>query len=291
MAAFRVLLGHCRAFMPAPTAQLAKYLRAAVELVIVYELAQSRAQSAPRASGTSHERLKIVWHCHFYMGSANMAITACGIRADANHISGGGVAVEQPSTNEEQYTNRLATLETAWWKRLLNVQAPYAWNLRRLKPGRTLEIGCGIGRNLRHLRGQGVGIDHNPFSVRLCRAAGLEAYTLEDFPQSVSGREGRFDSLLFSHILEHMPAVDAEALVRTYLPQLRPGGQIIIIAPQERGYASDATHVQFVDFAQITTLAQKINCRVERRFSFPLPRIAGMLFTYNEFVAVLRRLP
>ena len=54
-----------------------------------------------------------------------------------------------------------------WWKKLLDVQAPYRWNLQRLKLGLTLEIGCGIGRNLMHLKGQGIGIDHNFQSVEM----------------------------------------------------------------------------------------------------------------------------
>ena len=32
-----------------------------------------------------------------------------------------------------------------------------------------------------------------------------------------------------------------------YLPGLRAGGKVLFICPQERGYASDATHVRFTD--------------------------------------------
>ena len=53
-----------------------------------------------------------------------------------------------PHTRGADYAERLETLETARWKRVLDVQAPYRWNLRRLGLGFTLDIGCGIGRNL-----------------------------------------------------------------------------------------------------------------------------------------------
>lgn len=49
------------------------------------------------------------------------------------------------------YAERLQTLETKRWKTLLDVQRPYRWNLRRLDLKRTLDVGCGIGRNLRNL--------------------------------------------------------------------------------------------------------------------------------------------
>ena len=72
-------------------------------------------------------------------------------------------------TRDREYTERLVRLQRAPWKRWLDVQAPYRWNLRRLHPGFTLEVGCGIGRNLEHLRGHGVGLDHNAHSVAAAR--------------------------------------------------------------------------------------------------------------------------
>ena len=78
----------------------------------------------------------------------------------------------ETDTRDREYTERLIRLQRAPWKRWLDVQAPYRWNLRRLAPGFTLEVGCGIGRNLEHLRGEGVGLDHNPYSVAAARQAG-----------------------------------------------------------------------------------------------------------------------
>ena len=96
-------------------------------------------------------------------------------------------------TKDEEYTRRLLRAQGSRWKRLLDVQAPYRWNLRRLRPGSTLEVGCGVGRNLSHLRGAGVGIDHNPYSVDACRRAGFVAFTPEEFRRSPHHAAGRFD--------------------------------------------------------------------------------------------------
>src|SRR5438477_5904865 len=105
------------------------------------------------------------------------------------------------STRGADYADRLVSLQQVWWKRLLPVQAPYRWNLRRLKLGSTLDVGCGIGRNLIHLGGDGVGIDHNPSSVAVARAAGLRAFTPEEFLASPFAAPRSFDSLLVAHVL------------------------------------------------------------------------------------------
>jgi SAM-dependent methyltransferase len=192
-------------------------------------------------------------------------------------------------TREADYARRLQRLEGARWKRLVDVQAPYRWNIRRLDLGFTLDVGCGIGRNLRHLGGNGVGVDHNPTSVAIARQAGLRAFTPEEFHESEHARPGGFDSMLVAHVLEHLARDAAPGLIGSYLPFVRAGGQVVLITPQERGYASDTTHVWFVGFEELAELAAALGLAVVRRYSFPLPRFAGRAFTYNEFVVVSRK--
>jgi 2-polyprenyl-3-methyl-5-hydroxy-6-metoxy-1,4-benzoquinol methylase len=195
-------------------------------------------------------------------------------------------AAPVPATDGVQYTQRLQRLTGARWKRLFDAQAPYRWNVRRLKLGRTLDVGCGIGRNLAHLCGSGVGVDHNPTSVAVCRSRGLEAYTSDEFLDTASARPASFDALLAAHLLEHLDRDDAYDILRGYLPLVRDGGTIVFITPQERGYASDATHVSFVDFEAAADIVDALGIRLELQFSFPFPRTAGRVFTYNEFVTI-----
>jgi SAM-dependent methyltransferase len=193
-------------------------------------------------------------------------------------------------TDDAAYTDRLRGKEGVWWKRLLDVQRPYRWNLCRLDLGFTLDLGCGLGRNLGHLGGRGVGVDHNPTSVAECRARGLEAYTPDEFLASDRARPGTFDALLAAHLVEHLPAGEGEALLRSYLPYVRPGGKVVLITPQPRGYASDPTHVRYVDADGLRSVAADLGLSVDRVFSFPFPsEVVGRLFTYNEFVLIARR--
>jgi hypothetical protein len=45
----------------------------------------------------------------------------------------------------------------------------------------------------------------------------------------------------------------------------------------------------FTDQPALAALAGELGLRVERQYSFPLPRRAGRVFTYNEFVTVAVR--
>lgn len=191
------------------------------------------------------------------------------------------------STESARYTDRLARLQQPLWKRVLDVQAPYRWNVRRLFGDReVLDVGCGIGRNLGHLAPRGVGVDHNEHSVRVCRARGLTAFTVDEFAGSEYARPGRFGGLLAAHLVEHMPRAEAVRILAGYLEYLAPGAVVVLICPQERGYASDSTHVEFTDLDALADVAGQLGLDVERRMSFPLPRFAGKWFTYNEFVLV-----
>lgn len=198
-----------------------------------------------------------------------------------------------PSTDGDDYAGRLVGLQSAWWKRVLPVQAPYRWNLRRLRPGFALDLGCGLGRNLAHLGGRGVGVDHNAGLVAAARARGLTAFTPEQFRSSEFATPGRFDSLLAAHVVEHMPRTDATGLIGEYLPFVRPGGKVIVITPQERGFAADPTHVEFAGFDEVRAVCDVLRLEVTRAYSFPFPRRFGRIFVYNEFVtvAVVSRTP
>jgi SAM-dependent methyltransferase len=192
-------------------------------------------------------------------------------------------------TTSEAYARRLENREGARWKQVLDVQRPYRWNLRRLGLGRTIDVGCGIGRNLDTLGHGSLGVDHNESSIALARSRGLDAITTDELaarhPEPPATPE--FDSMLLAHVLEHMTRSDGIALLQHYLPFVRR--TVAVICPQERGYATDHTHVTFLDADDISGMLEEVGLRTRKAYSFPFPRFAGKVFTYNETVVLADR--
>lgn len=191
------------------------------------------------------------------------------------------------------YAQRLETLETKRWKQWLDVQAPYRWNVRRLCRGDVLDVGCGLGRNLAHLRGRAdavtVGVDPNRACVDTARSRGLLAFTPDELDPSGYGGPARFDTLLVAHVLEHLDEATGDALLREHLPRLRPGGIVVVFTPQEAGQRSDPTHVRFVDLPALDATARRLGLEPVLARSFPFPRAAGRAFRYNECNTVWRK--
>lgn len=196
---------------------------------------------------------------------------------------------DSDSTAGEEYAARLQDLTGVWWKRVLDVQLPWRLRLRRLALGRTLDVGCGIGRNLASLDPSSVGVDHNPHSIAVARRAGYQAVTVDEFLGSPElTAPGGFDSMLVAHVIEHLEPADALEILAGYLPMIRPGGRVVMVCPQERGYASDATHVSFTDFDALQRIGRRLGLVPDSRRSFPFGRWAGRWFTYNEFWVIGR---
>ena len=204
--------------------------------------------------------------------------------SDAERDDAAGAATEGAD-----YTERLKRVTGPRWKQVLDVQRPYRWNARRLLGDRhVLDVGCGIGRNLAHLSPNAVGVDHNASSIAECRARGLEAYTTDEFFGEFEQHRGKYTGLIAAHLVEHMRPDQAVEILRSYADALAPNARAVLICPQEKGYSTDATHVNFSDLDTLASVAEQCGWTVEKRSSFPFPRLAGRIFRYNEFVLVAR---
>ena len=192
------------------------------------------------------------------------------------------------ATKGFDYTDRLETLTGKSWKKVLNVQAPYRWNLKRLTLGRTLDVGCGIGRNLGNLSADSVGVDHNKTSVEVARKQGYNAYTVDEFTRNKRQfPKESFDSMLLAHVLEHVTTSEGKKIIKEYLPYIKE--KVVVICPQKKGFASDETHINFLTHKDIEKILVSCGLVVAKSYSFPFHKKTGDYFTYNETVVVATR--
>jgi SAM-dependent methyltransferase len=96
---------------------------------------------------------------------------------------------------------------------------------------RLLEIGCGEGGNLYHLRGQGrlrVGLDFSAAKARFA-SRNAEAATLCADATHLPFADGSFDVILIRDLLHHVH--DRVAVLRQAARVLRQGGRLTLIEP------------------------------------------------------------
>ena len=104
--------------------------------------------------------------------------------------------------------------------------------------GRTLlDIGCGNGGNLSSFVAAGfatTGIEPDPEARKVAMQVGeIHEGTAEALPQDLGGR--RFDTVLFSHVLEH--CIDPAAALANARQLVAPGGRLIVEVPNNEALA------------------------------------------------------
>jgi SAM-dependent methyltransferase len=97
--------------------------------------------------------------------------------------------------------------------------------------GRMLEIGCGEGANLHHLRAApgSVGVDFSPGKLGVARGdmPGL-GFAVADATQ-LPFADGAFENVLIRDLLHHV--LDRQAVVNEAARVVAPGGTVVIIEP------------------------------------------------------------
>ncbi len=99
-----------------------------------------------------------------------------------------------------------------------------------------LDIGCGFGGFLNRVGKLGYaraqGIDISEESVSACTAAGLDVRAIRDIPAFARESDRRYDFIMMSHVLEHIPkpaVIETLAAIREGL--LNEKGSLCVIVP------------------------------------------------------------
>lgn len=175
------------------------------------------------------------------------------------------------------------------------VRHVYLSDILRHVRGASIDFGCGAGDLLARLPSGSLGLEINPSAVEFCRSRNLDAilydpdvdrYALEDIPQ------GRYSTLLFTHVLEHL--ADPQAMLKTIFRSCARCGirRIVITLPCEKGFRFDPTHQTFIDEMYLMENGL-LDCEGFRKSFlgyFPVnQKWIGKFYTFHELRVVLDR--
>lgn len=198
-------------------------------------------------------------------------------------------------TYDQGYTDYQT--DRGWLRRW--VRGFYLRSAAAMLDGPAIDFGCGVGDMLRVLPHGSTGLEINPATVQYCRGKGLDVVLYDAdsdgwslSPLAVDGRTYR--SLVISHVLEHLedPVGKFNALLRS--AERLGVERALAIVPGKVGFASDATHLTFVDEAMLADprVVAGTGFGLQERRHYPLDiRAVGDVFIYHELRALYVRDP
>ncbi|MEJ7746737.1 MAG: methionine biosynthesis protein MetW [Luteimonas sp.] len=174
------------------------------------------------------------------------------------------------------------------------VRRAYLRSAASLLQGPTLDFGCGAGELLAQLPKGSKGLEYNQATVEHCRDNGLDVDWYDGEPDrwrlSVIPDGRCFESMVVSHVLEHLDA-PIEILGRLLSATQRMGvSRVLVIVPGRAGYRIDDTHRTFVDLDMLSAPAvlEGTGFRMQQARYFPgNVRVLGDWFPHHELQVLL----
>lgn len=158
-----------------------------------------------------------------------------------------------------------------------------------------IDLGCGIGEHLAHLGKDSIGLEVNQRSVDYCLKTGLNVEymnTEEDQYQLSFLESGRYNSMLISHVLEHLDNPDVVFRKLLFACDRLGVKRIFVCVPGIKGFAHDTTHRTFIDkkYLEDHGLVDVEKFQLVHLGYFPVNlTVFGKYFTHNEMNLTFER--
>jgi SAM-dependent methyltransferase len=171
----------------------------------------------------------------------------------------------------------------SWWKLGVNQELIRLVENGRIKPCRTVELGCGSGKNLVFLAKYGfdvTGIEKTPVALEMGRKrlkmAGVSATLLQDDIAELKNVQGEFDLLVDLGQLHDLTEKDRDRYVDSMLHLTHPGSQFLLYCYEWKLYWWERLVIRIMSnygYGGVTFEPGE----VERRFSphFKIAKVVG----------------
>lgn len=188
-------------------------------------------------------------------------------------------------TSDDEYVEFLKRKYSSKRELYLNYLI-YPRYLSEFSDGPIYDIGCGFGSFLEYCRErkrQAIGIDSNPGLVDMCIRRGNQArladiLTMEEEVPAVP-------NLICDNVVEHLTLPEIDRFFSSIKNIWSPGGVLLLIVPNRKGFDSDPTHKTYVDDELIAHMVQKHVLKLVGVFYHPIPwRFPGDRYIFNMTV-------
>ena len=139
------------------------------------------------------------------------------------------------------------------------------WKIKLLmsnmkKDSRLLDIGCAAGNisNFVANKEKYYGVDYNEDFVEFGNKKGIKISFCDLSKGKLPFEDNFFDTIWFSHVIEHLHAKEQVAIFNDIYRILKPGGKVIVFAPTPYHWFfwDNNTHVKPCTHGQLESLAQ-----------------------------------
>ena len=169
--------------------------------------------------------------------------------------------------------------------------------LRRLKPGKFIEIGVGQGHLsnlLLNLGWRGTGLDLNPTTIQVAKKNNENyiksgKYTVQKADWLASKKNSKANLIISSMVLEHLKPEDENKFLQKALRSLNPGGILVLLIPSCPDYwgIDDelAGHYRRYTFQDLTLKTKKIGFDIINLVGLTYP-LSNITFPFSEYLVL-----
>jgi len=170
-------------------------------------------------------------------------------------------------TNTEEYKEHLEEKYLPGRDVYLNTFF-YPKIMRQFSAGTIYDLGFGTGAFLRYLKAKGrdfFGIDSNPYLVELNKKNGFKV--AEDDVTTLVNITKPMENAICDNVLEHLDKEQIDSFFKACKQKFAPGGTLVVIVPDKKGYERDPTHKTFVEKPLIEEMCKKHGAKLHKNFN------------------------